>query len=661
MRKNYLKNFASLLLVLFASNAAIAQGGKVSEVNQTSKIQPNAEIPIIKPEFTVKGLDILPVEEQKKTRGPIFWSEDFAGGTTSTLPAGWSTSAPNSWKWRDVACTGNLNIGTINSATAGNGWLVFDSDSIGSLPGAPAAFNGWVQSPSINCSGRSSVRLTFSQHFRNYDDSCIVLASNDGGTTWTTYQLEQNSLARNTNLPTNPRDAYVNLSAVAANQANVIIRFQQFNVTPGGTFNWLIDDANLSEIDPIDLWLTDHYFLNNFGPDRYNYAAAPIGTVDSARGVVGITNFGTSNVASLTMSATYMRAGATISTSTDTYTNLPVNAMDSLAGFPDGIDLVANGTGDYMIAYNLTAAGDVNGSNNRDTTFFVVTDSVYSRNQGLIASTFVIHDPADANGPARSFGIGSRFTVARPDELTACRVFFSRNTQPGAKARASLYRFDASIPLWVQAIEGEAKTLTAADIPPATGPITSTTFQFPYDASSLQENELQPGITYAIVIENDGTPANLSAFIFATDNPNITSGGIGDTCGAGPGSFGDNGLPFGIANNPMVQAVFGNGRNFTVGTDDVAAKNIDINAYPVPAENVLNVTFSAKASTMKDVSVSVISIDGKVLQTKTLNTVNVGTPANFEFDLSGMPSGIYTYRLSQGNKVLATNKFNIAK
>ena len=661
MRKNYFKNFASLLLILFASNAAIAQGNKVSEVYEQNKIQPKVEIPIKSPEYQVKGLNILPYAPSAKVRGPIFWQSDLSGGSTNSLPAGWTTSTPNSWKWRDVACTGGFNIGTINSATAANGWLVFDSDSIGSLPGAPASFDGWVQTPSISCMGRSSVRLTFDQHFRNFDDSCIVRASNDNGVTWTTFQLEQNALGRNTNLPTNPRKAFVNLTSVAANQANVIIRFQQFNVTQGGTFNWLIDDVNLSEIDPVDLWLTDHYFLNNFGPDRYNYAAAPIGTVDSARGVVGITNFGTSNVATLTMDATYMRAGATISTSTDTYTNLPVNAMDSLAGFPDGIDLAANGTGEYMIAYNLTAAGDVNGANNRDTTFFEVTDSVYSRNQGLIASSYVVHDPADANGPARSFGIGSRFSVAKADELTSCRVFFTRNTQPGAKVRASLYRFDASIPLWVQALEGEAKTLTAADIPPATGPITSSTFDFPYDPSSLQENELQPGVTYAIVIENDGTPANLSCLIFGTDNPNITSGGIGDTCEAGPGSFADNRLPFAIGNNPMVQAVFGNQRNFTVGTDEVIANNIDLNAYPVPAENVLNVKFTAKASTMKDVSVSVISIDGKVLQTKTLNTVNAGTAANFEFDLSGMPSGIYTYRLSQGTKVLATNKFNIAK
>ncbi|MEZ4890558.1 MAG: T9SS type A sorting domain-containing protein [Crocinitomicaceae bacterium] len=70
--------------------------------------------------------------------------------------------------------------------------------------------------------------------------------------------------------------------------------------------------------------------------------------------------------------------------------------------------------------------------------------------------------------------------------------------------------------------------------------------------------------------------------------------------------------------------------------------NVTFSAYPNPTKNVLNITASEEVS-----SVSILSLDGKVVTTSTSNTV----------DVSALTNGVYMYEVTTVNGKKAINKF----
>lgn len=85
--------------------------------------------------------------------------------------------------------------------------------------------------------------------------------------------------------------------------------------------------------------------------------------------------------------------------------------------------------------------------------------------------------------------------------------------------------------------------------------------------------------------------------------------------------------------------------NWTIDLSFLSVKNtnnVTFSAYPNPAKNVLNITASEEVS-----SVSILSLDGKVVTTSTSNTVDVSTLTN----------GVYMYEVTTVNGKKAINKF----
>jgi hypothetical protein len=92
------------------------------------------------------------VETSKKTRFVPFYTENCSSGTSLSLPIGWSATAnggaTSSWTWHNFSSFGANSIGSIASPTANNGWMLFDSDSIGN--NCVCKPQGTLVSPSIN-------------------------------------------------------------------------------------------------------------------------------------------------------------------------------------------------------------------------------------------------------------------------------------------------------------------------------------------------------------------------------------------------------------------------------------------------------------------------------------------------------------------------------
>jgi hypothetical protein len=203
--------------------------------------------------------------------GPNDPNSTFAGGFNGWTTQGLSSADPTKadsarWYWSAAAsAAGGAYYGTrgaINSASKANGAMVFNSDLYDNAGIAgnfgngkcPSPHSGVLISPVINCTTFNSVALKFTQYYRNFQSTCFVDVSNDGGANWVSFQLNTD-VATNAETVTNSSQL-INISAIAANQANVQIRFR----FDGEYYFWIIDDVQLVKVPDYDLALTSHFY-----------------------------------------------------------------------------------------------------------------------------------------------------------------------------------------------------------------------------------------------------------------------------------------------------------------------------------------------------------------------------------------------------------------
>ncbi|MCB0657436.1 MAG: T9SS type A sorting domain-containing protein [Saprospiraceae bacterium] len=156
--------------------------------------------------------------------------------------------------------------GPIASPSLADGAAIFNSsflDNAGSDTNcgggiAPSPHTGYLVSPTFSCAGHSTVFVRFHQYFRNFVATTTLDVSIDGGTTWVKDTLNGNLQF---NDETGNDDVQlVNISAIAANQPNVMIRF----TFEGEYYFWIIDDVIVIEQPSEDLTIGDFFFGFNY-------------------------------------------------------------------------------------------------------------------------------------------------------------------------------------------------------------------------------------------------------------------------------------------------------------------------------------------------------------------------------------------------------------
>lgn len=200
------------------------------------------------------------------------FDNDLEGWTTTGVS---DTDAVWVWAPNGDAGTGAFNSGqTPIASESGGGALLFDSDGLdnGGDPanqgGGPAASpqKGEVVSPSLDFTGQNQVVLAFNQYYRYFAKSgsdfstpaSSVEVSNDGGTTWTSYLINEDI---SPNQATRPNDILaLDISDAAANQADVLVKF----VWDGDYYFWLIDDVKFFDSRGVDLVVLDFTNIDNF-------------------------------------------------------------------------------------------------------------------------------------------------------------------------------------------------------------------------------------------------------------------------------------------------------------------------------------------------------------------------------------------------------------
>ncbi len=192
-----------------------------------------------------------------------FWKEDFTSGK---LPAGWISKAVNdsSITWE---CTNQPFPGSYGhdqqappSASGSGGFHMQFA------PGVKVDKyyrrwekkeiwpDGYFQTSPIDCSGKSSVVLKFSQNFRWNDwgkvrkDGGLYVGVSRNGTDWKEYEV-RNGIGSEGDCP-NPMKMELNITETAAFQKTVYLRFFWKGIY---AWYWMVDDLELSEALDQDL------------------------------------------------------------------------------------------------------------------------------------------------------------------------------------------------------------------------------------------------------------------------------------------------------------------------------------------------------------------------------------------------------------------------
>lgn len=260
------------IILSFAATALIAGGA--SAQNQVSSN--DHTIPAV-----LTKQNVVPsktVHKSKKSSAIVIWSEDFSSG----IPATWTNAGfdvdpatgnfnPNPlclWEYRGTATTPNNGTGgrgaftggaPITSPTAGNGFIIFDSDYLdnngvptGSGTGnSPAPHYGTLTTDVIDLTGYPAVQIELSSFARTFFGQFKVAISGDGGTTYPDTVQIHSTLAVNASSP-NGDIVSADISSTAGGSANVKLQII-FDGIPGnangsGYYEWMVDDIAISEI-----------------------------------------------------------------------------------------------------------------------------------------------------------------------------------------------------------------------------------------------------------------------------------------------------------------------------------------------------------------------------------------------------------------------------
>ncbi len=347
------------------------------------------------------GLTSMGQTHRLKGNGQIFWEEHFnwenqADPKGWTAPAGWiiedNSTDDNgfTWVWTKDSMQGpfaHRDGGYIlNSETRSNGFLTIDLDKLN----AGRAYtdmlyaNSSIILPKMNFSTHSSVIISLQQMFKYFNTpKMIIEVTNDNGAHWAEFDLKMGTArgVNTQNLPNNQVAHFsANISDVAAGQSNVTIK-----LTWSGSmlYFWMLDDLTLQEGWDNDLKMNQSSVqLVDNNPDSHagflymmpKTQVLPIGLFEGS-----VVNYGEIEQTKVHLEAEIKKNG--ISQFKETSNSLPYVFYGDPA---DTLYINKSFTpvdyGHYEMLISMKSGEvDQNPGNNEKTSYFHVTDRVFSR------------------------------------------------------------------------------------------------------------------------------------------------------------------------------------------------------------------------------------------------------------------------------------------
>lgn len=361
-------------------------------------------------------------------------------------------------RWKVVsALEPNLsNFGTTLNSFSGAPFALINSDS----------FNNDSQDDyltvkvGVSLVGQSGVQLSFRQFFRRFMEDHVVEISIDS-TNWTEIYNSSNIIPTNTTI-NNSTLVRTNISSIAANQANVWIRFHYVGAWD---WFWAVDDIEISTLPPNDLVLEDYDISPKIGL-CYNAQMAIPHLQDSLIFSAAIQNFGQNNQPNTRLNARvfgasplYNQSSVGQSLSSNARDTVEVRPYFNLAGLP---------AGNYTLRMEVLS-DSIDGSplDNVDTTMLMVTSdriSPYYPGSTRLGALGTASFTDEEDGVI----VSSLINLTTSDTVTGVRVYLRSNSVAGGIIAVSI-RDTAGLAgspaiEFPVIVESDLITLTPADV-----------------------------------------------------------------------------------------------------------------------------------------------------------------------------------------------------
>jgi hypothetical protein len=620
---------------------------------------------------------LLAGEEARSTQrggGNILFSEDFSNGFDGVNGNGAWTTMDNAndslWVWvspdnagfyHNGDATGvvhpageySTNIGSLESGTPDNGWMIFDCDYLNTpIAEGYQDTDGSLTSPMIDFTNDGSVILSWDQYFRYccYPYAPIYVdVTNDGGMTWTTFDGHGSFIEAANSASANPLPTTLDISCVAAYSDSVQLRFSYMQAPEVGNsyshYYWGIDDVVVSsnenaddlamvQLTNGDIWNVWEYRVT---PMEQKIAAGDGGVL---AGVL-YRNNGTENQESVEVLVEVLsEEGDVLASVSETLPtvysfanglNCPANSQDTI--------YIATGwepstTGNYILRSTLTSGSstDATPEDNTMSKVIVYSDDEYGHDDEAVLDGELfpresdidgLYDPSGqgafyhmVNGGSTAYGITVDFGSSCGQNIDGdeaelefeTRLYFYDNTVgiTDSPFESAFWTYD---PAWSNA---GAYYLAFED------PI-ELDADAVYFAAVIAEYESDGGLTVNAQLNSD------------TDNS------TGEYNQAGDGSF----VWFTSQTySPAVRLILSE----RVGVDEIANLNgINLNQnIPNPASNIT--TFNFDLSQSRSVQFEIRDLSGRVITRLEEGTLGAGAHT-VTYDVSALSSGLYTYTL----------------
>ena len=606
--------------------------------------------------------------------GNILFSEDFSNGFDGINGNGEWLTADNAenqlWIW--VAPDGNgvyndgtesgvdhpggefsTNIGSLESGTPDNGWMIFDCDYFNTpIADGVQDTDGSLTSPMIDFSQDGSIILNWDQYFRYccYPYAPIYVdVTNDGGVSWTTFDGHGSFIEAANSASANPLPTTLDISCVAAYSDSVQFRFSYMQAPEVGNgyshYYWGIDDVVVTSNDNAD----DLAMVQLANGDVFNvweYRVTPMEQkIAAADGGVlaGVLyrNNGTASQDSVEVLVEVLsEEGEVLASVSETLEtvysfanglNCPANAQDTI--------YIATGwepsaTGNYILRSTITSGSSTVATPEDNTMSMVIvfSEDEYGHDDESALNGEVSPRESEIAGLYDPTGQGSFYHMVN-DGSTAygITVDFGENCglnidgEPGElEFETRLYFYDSAVGITDSDFESAfwtydpAWTNAGAYFLAFEDPI-ELDADAVYFAAVISEYESEGGLTINAQLESD------------TDNS------TGQYNQAGDGSF----VWFTSQTyTPAVRLIMSE----RVGVDEIANLNgINLNQnVPNPASNFT--TFNFDLTQSRSVQFEIRDLSGRVIIRLEKGTLGAGAH-NVTYDVSALSSGLYTYTL----------------
>jgi hypothetical protein len=359
-------------------------------------------------------------------------------------------SGPVDWKYTTTGHTGDYPTASIQSTTAGNGWVLVDSDADNFSGGGNE--DAHLMTPIIDCSGFANVKVEFQQMFRRWQqDTTIVRVTTDGGTSFTDFVINQSITQAGTDNPD-----YVNIditSAIAGDPTNVQI---QFKWKGAWDYGWQIDDVAVKEIDP-----NDNIIKKTSLSEDVTYYKVPESQIQPLFFNAFAENIGFNDQTGIVLNIDVNDGSSSVFTgASNTLALLPVGSADSLAA---STTFSPAGIGTYSVDFNVaqTETDDVL-SNNSNVISLEVTDTIYAIDNNVYGGQW--WNLEDSPGSSAAFELGTIYEIVADDYATTASIFIGDNSDAGVVYEVGLYVFNATSGEYDNLLVSETYSVEPADL-----------------------------------------------------------------------------------------------------------------------------------------------------------------------------------------------------